>query len=556
MRRTHVYKNQACKNVMDHFYTSLLQRNPLTATWLGEHEYDGLLPEIGAEAVEKDIATLRGMKTAVEGLGEREMSLDERLDRQVVLTIIRRDLFLLEDAKRWKLGRDLAMDIGDALFALYVRDFAPLAQRVEAMISRLKAAPVYLQSGRNLFQSVPALWGEIFLESAEQLPELLTSIEAGIKGRIIQPLFQHFTLAATELKRALDQHIRWFKNAILPNAHGDWAMGTGPFQALMGLRNLGMSLPEMIDLGEQTLRSAHSRMETIAHQMTGGAHVREAAQKLKAKAPRDFALALATYQDAVARSRAFVELHDFATLPGEETLEIMETPGYLAHVIPFAAYIAPERHARPQKGIYLVTRPPKGADLSRHCYADISNTSIHEGYPGHHLQLAGQNLHPSRVRLLAESIELIEGWAHYCEEEAKRRGFEDTDENRFAQASDESLRAARVLIDIHIHQKTWTFDQGLDCLLRHTDMDRASALAEMKRYTQFPGYQLSYLVGKHLLMQQKEDLKKAFGPDFSDKLFHNLVVYEGSIPLGLAREFYPAMMKEALRGQSTHSQGA
>ncbi len=549
MLRVPVYKNQGFRKVTGHYYDCLLQRNPVVATWLGEHQYDGLLPEVGAEAVEKEINFLHEMRGHFDALGDRDLSLDERLDRQVVLFIIRRELFIQEDLRRWRLGRDLAMDIGDSIFLLYARDFAPLHQRIESIISRMKAAPIYLQSGRSLFQSVPHAWCEVFLDSATRLPEFLNSISKGIRGKIPDFLSRDFEKASKDLKKAIDQHIRWFKNAIIPQAAGDWALGLGAFQSLLSVRRLGMNTGELLELGQHHLHEAKVKMENIAEKLVQGGNIQEAAKMVRSKSPKNFEVALESYRDSIASSRAFVEIKGFATLPEAESLEVVETPSYMSHLIPFAAYMAPERNSRPQKGIYLVTRPDKKRDITRHCFSDISNTSIHEGYPGHHLQFSCQNLHPGKVRILSDSIEMIEGWAHYCEEEAKKIGFECTSENLFIQALDEAFRAARVLIDVNIHQKTWTFDQGLEFLISKADLDSEAALSEMRRYTQYPGYQLSYLGGKHLIYQLKDELKKTFGDDFRDRNFHNLILYEGSIPIYLAREFYPAMMRETLQKQ-------
>lgn len=552
MRRRPVYRHEGFRQLAEHFYQEMLRRDPLTATWLGEHQYDGLLPEVGAEAVEKEIAFYRAMRDRFNALPERELSLDERLDRAVMLHLCEQTLFLQEDLRRWRLGSDLAMTIGNSLFLLFVRDFAPLAQRMESIVSRLKAVPMYLMAGRTLFQDVPPLWGELFLESAARLPDLLDAIATAIKGQVPAPLQQDYANAAAGARKALEQFQTWFRHAIMPKAHGDWALGSGPFQALLQVRRLGFMPSELRDLGDTCLRRAQDRLDQMAHRLVGSSSRtrpetrQEAFARIRSKRPPTFEHALEAYRDAVARSRAFVEMTKFATLPEEETLEIVETPSYMAHLIPFAAYLSPERTARPQKGIYLVTRHP-GTELSRHSYADISNTSVHEGYPGHHLQLSLANLHPSRLRVFASSVELTEGWALYCEEAMKHRGFEATEENLFVQTADECWRAARVLLDVNLHQKTWTFDQGLQFLIEQTQMSETAARAELHRYTMTPGYPLSYLVGKHLLQTLKEDLHREFAGDFTDREFHDLVLGEGSLPLFLGREFYPQMLREILR---------
>jgi len=550
MRRQPVYKHAGFKKIAEHYYHELLRRNPIAATALGEHGYDGLLPEVGAEAVDREIAGLRDMRDSFQSLPERELSIDERLDRELALHMARMQLFMLEDVRRWRLGSDLAMMIGDALFMLFVRDFAPLPERVESMISRLRAVPAYLMSGRTLFQHVPPLWGSIFIESTEKLPELLAAIEGGLSGRLPTPVMQPFLHAANEARKALAEHAHWLRHAILPETSGDWAMEKGPFQALLCARQLGMNAGELLELGETSLRQAQTKADLHARAIIGSQHgtvagTRQAAlERVQAHAPATFELALASYRESVARSRAWVEMTGFATLPDGERLDIFETPSYMAHLIPFAAYMPPERTARPQKGIYLVTR--HAGSQSTHSYADIANTSIHEGYPGHHLQLSGQNLHPGIWRGLADSIELMEGWAHYCEEAVLTSGLEAGNENRLVQSRDEAWRSARILIDINLHQKTWSYDQGLAFLMEHASMDRASAEAEMRRYTQTPGYPLSYMAGKHLLLDLRNSLQQRFGSDCSDREFHDLVIHEGSLPLFLAREFYPQLLQDKL----------
>ena len=54
--------------------------------------------------------------------------------------------------------------------------------------------------------------------------------------------------------------------------------------------------------------------------------------------------------------------------------------------------------------------PVDESKLSRHNYYSISNTSVHEAYPGHHLQLSCAMLNDSLVRLIMEVPEFVEGW--------------------------------------------------------------------------------------------------------------------------------------------------
>ncbi len=544
-----VYQHPGFAKVSAAYYDEAMRLNPVLATFMGEHAYDGLLPEVGVEAVEKQIQFCRASKAAFAGLPERELSLDERIDRAGIIHVLEMELFWQEDLKRWQHGQDLADLIGSSLFLLYARDYAPLYQRVESMILRLKSVPILLETGKSLYQRVPQLWAEIYIESARQLPGLFGVIGQGIKDQVPDFLATQFHQAANEAEQAIKHWRHWFEHAVAPKADADWALGTSAFQALLGLRRLGMGSSELRDLGQMYLGSVGERVTQLARKLSPSGTRAEVDHRMKQKHPRNFDEVLDTYRDAVARCRAFVGQHEFASLPANESLEIIETPSYLSHLIPFAAYLPPDRKASRQQGVYMVTRGSDGDSLQRHHYAGIANTCVHEGYPGHHLQLASANLHPSRVRPFFDAVELIEGWAHYCEETMLEAGFEASDESRYAQAHDELFRAARILIDVNLHEKQWNFDVALRFLREQTDMDEDAARAEIRRYTQTPGYPLSYLVGKHLLFDLKKDLRRTFGGDLTDRRFHDLVIGEGSMPVFLAREAYPDLLRRELQAR-------
>jgi uncharacterized protein (DUF885 family) len=55
------------------------------------------------------------------------------------------------------------------------------------------------------------------------------------------------------------------------------------------------------------------------------------------------------------------------------------------------------------------------------------------------------------------------------------------------------------------------------------------------RYTYTPTYQLSYLLGKVMLLRLREDEKERLGDSFSLRAFHDALLYSGSIPISFHR---------------------
>jgi uncharacterized protein (DUF885 family) len=174
--------------------------------------------------------------------------------------------------------------------------------------------------------------------------------------------------------------------------------------------------------------------------------------------------------------------------------------------------------------------------------------SVHEGYPGHHLQFVSAHRNPSPIRAaMANGTELIEGWAHYCEEEVKNRGFDDSPPARFVQTEDMIWRAARIVIDVELSSGRMTFADAVDMLRNDAGMDRQSAEAEVKRYTMTPGYQLSYLFGKKMILELKKWASRKMGKTFTDAFFHDAILNAGSLPIALMKRELEWRISDARR---------
>ena len=72
-----------------------------------------------------------------------------------------------------------------------------------------------------------------------------------------------------------------------------------------------------------------------------------------------------------------------------------------------------------------------------------------------------------------------------------------------------------------LHRSELTVAQATDFLVDRTGFERANAQAEVFRYTYTPTYQLSYLLGKVLLLRLREDERRRLGARFSLRRFHD-----------------------------------
>ncbi len=107
------------------------------------------------------------------------------------------------------------------------------------------------------------------------------------------------------------------------------------------------------------------------------------------------------------------------------------------------------------------------------------------------------------MRLFSGAPEFSEGWAFYCERMMKEPASTTRPPGWYIVHTDAIWRATRIILDIQLHRGVIGFDEAVDRLVAETGFERPAALAEVKRYTSTPTYQLSYLFGRHMIERLK-----------------------------------------------------
>jgi uncharacterized protein (DUF885 family) len=522
------------------WFRDLLALDPEMATFLGVHDHDHRLSGGSREDVEAELSFHRAGQAEMERFDPADLSPDRALDRDLVIHESRLAAFQLAERRSWAGASRAAEHIGNALFPLFTRDFAPLAERLESIAARLEDVPRYLAATRQRVEAPVRLWVEIDLESTASLPEFLHSILAAARAeRADARLVERLEAAAANVHAALHEHARWLRDDTLPRADGEWRAGPEILEELIRLRALEADGDAILAVGEEIMATEKAARDGVCAEIDPTLSAEEVADLVKDDHPATFPEALEAYRRAMDRARDFVVEHDLATLPANDRLRVIETPSYDRHLIPFAAYYDPARFDDEPVGTYIVTPPANEAMWREHNYASISNTSVHEAYPGHHLQLSGAITNPSLVRTLGLSAaEFVEGWAFYCERMMKEAGFDDTPVHRYIQHTDAAWRAARIILDVRLHRGEIGLEEAVAFLREQTGFEEAAAVAEVKRYTSTPTYQLSYMYGRHMIDDLRRRVERRMGPAFNLKFFHDTLIYGGSMPVSFASRLF------------------
>ncbi len=515
-----------------------VDRSPIMASYLGLHHSDDQLGDAGRDEIEQDIADAHVLERSLQAIEARSLSPDVQIERELALHNVRRELFDLEVHRVWE-RRSTAIDsVGDSLFPVFARDFAPLGERLASLTSRLEKVPAFLEQHKTRATAPQVrLWQELEIESGGDLPAFFGEIKAAGQGVLDDRKQARLDKAVATASAAVAAYSEWLKSGLGKSVES-WALGSDELDQLIALRAFdGLDTDQILEVGRQQLALNKAARIEDARLIDASASEAEVVERVKSNHPASFEEALAAYKDAMMRARAHIIDKDIATIPAGETISVIPTPEYLRTVMPFAAYFEPAKFDASPVGIYIVTpsvRDDSNA-MREHYWASISNTSVHEAYPGHHLQLSVAMRHPSLVRLLTDAPEFVEGWGMYSEQMMREQGFDAGPEFLLAMHTDAIWRACRIILDIRMHRGELTVDEATDFLVEHTAFERANAQAEVFRYTYTPTYQLSYLLGKVLLLQLRADEQSRLGDRFSLKAFHDALLRNGSLPISFQR---------------------
>jgi uncharacterized protein (DUF885 family) len=164
--------------------------------------------------------------------------------------------------------------------------------------------------------------------------------------------------------------------------------------------------------------------------------------------------------------------------------------------------------------------------------------ALHEALPGHHLQIARATELAAlpAFRRAQGFTAFVEGWGLYAETLGPELGLYRDPPSRFGFFTNQAWRATRLVVDTGIHAKGWTRQQAIDFMTEATGMEPHRVAYEVDRYISQPGQALAYMVGQLRILELREKARRALGPRFDIRQFHEVVLGNGALPLDLLEQ--------------------
>ncbi|MDQ6887619.1 MAG: DUF885 domain-containing protein [Gemmatimonadota bacterium] len=505
--------------------------DPVEATDVGCHDHDHLFADYRSAPVREFAAALRSYTASLE---EAEAdSLDDEIDRTAALHSARHDLLVLEEERPFR--RDPGLHLAHALnglFLLVARNAQAPPARAAAVLARLRALPDFLQRAAAIVVQ-PAT---MFVETAQ------TMIPGGlslVRDALEDPDLDLTSLDAAELRSARSAAaaaLVEFNDALSimgETSRADFALGRKLFdQKLHTAHMLRENADELYRYGENLRDAALAELSRLAEEISPGSGWREVVDRLRADQPTA-ASVISEYRAAMERATRLTAENRLVAVP-DAAPQVVPTPAYLRSLVPFAAYQSPGAFDEVQVGLFLVTLPDGDGPWRTHCRPELASTAVHEGIPGHHLQILTANRLPRKVRRVLGTPAVREGWALYCESLFAELNLLSPEE-RFFQAHHLLWRALRILLDVALHTRDLPVASAVRMLRDELGFSVASAEAEVRRYCATPTYQLCYAVGRRDILALREDARAQRGKKFSLADFHAELLGYGALPAVLAR---------------------
>jgi uncharacterized protein (DUF885 family) len=510
------------QEVLESYYRAWFRYHPEIAVDVGVPGYEHLLTPFLPDDRAALVCLNDQLVVSLDELDTEHLTPDEAIDYEIVRAAALLENQRILDIEPHRPDPEAVLPIN----AIHQLTIKPVADRTRAIGQRLAAIPKHLELAEAYFEGrahdVPALWAQSALQAAREGAALFRMLGAN-EFREVEPAV-----------RAIQRFADFLARDVVPRAHGRFAVGRFYFERLLhGRHFLTADADELHRFGEMLCAETRRELLDACRALTGDTDLSSglrAALQVPPSAPQ----LLGAYRDAMEAAKAFLVERDLVTLPACERLHVVETPSFLRHQIPFAAYSEPTRTDPAQQGYYYVTPPEVPEQLAEHGAAAILHTCVHEAWPGHHLQFVTAHGHAaanSLPRVLNPSATLYEGWALYCEQLMHEQGFLAGAAQRFLLLRDRLWRALRIVIDVGIHTRDMSLDQAADHMTRQLGFTRASALADLTWYTRAPTVPLGYAVGWALIAKLRE--RESGDRQLDLKAFHDRLLSVGSIALPL-----------------------
>jgi uncharacterized protein (DUF885 family) len=492
----------------------------------------GWVPDWSTAAITKRRDELAGFVKEFETIDASAWSITQQVDYRLIGSALARIRWELDITRSHELNPDFYVHqtLG-AIFLLLIKPTPFEAERCAELVTRMQSIPTTVEHGKhNLAGRAIRPFALAAIDKLKNVTTCLSTVVTELQTFVPADVWSPLDEAKDKATAALEDFRNWLA-AHLPEMSDETAVDREAYSFF--LHNVAL----MPFTPEQLLDAAKQEWERSV--------TFETFERIRNTGVPDQPV----FENQAAQIKREAELEsDIRKFLAEK--EVLSVPDWVKHYhnLPLPAYLAPlsfmgvtddltSANRLNEDGISYIKVPRPDLDyFSLSIAKDPRPLIVHEGVPGHYLQLVLSWAHENEIRRYYYDSGANEGIGFYAEELMMQFGlFDDSPKTREVMYSFLRLRAVRVEVDVKLAIGQFTIEQAAAYLMEVAALDQATAWQEAVFFASAPGQAITYQIGKLQIVKFLADAIRVQGKLFNLRKFHDYLWKNGNVPIALLR---------------------
>jgi len=534
------------ESLASNYIEKLLRLNPEWATGLGDHRYDGRLNDYSMAGVEAERSLTKAYLDSLSKIGPAELNSANSIDFKIMQTNLESMLYSLDTLKEYE-WNPLYYNVGGAIYGLLAREFAPLNDRLKSVKERLAGIPAVVDAAEANLKNPTKIHTETAIL---QNSGTIGLIENDLNMYLSQTpeLKAEFAPVQAQAVKALEQYGKWLQKDLLPRANGDFRIGDDKFKRkLYYSLESDLTKEEILNSAEEDLKKTQDALyetavpffqkffPTIANTNIAKDKktvIKAVLDKLADNHPTNATIVDLAKQD-LKTTTDFVRANNLVTVP-DNPVNVVVMPEYQRGVA--VAYCdAPGPLEKNGETFFTISPTPKDWTTNRveSFFREYNNymlqdLTIHEGMPGHYLQLAHSNKFkaPTMIRVIFSNGMFVEGWATYAEQLMVEKGYGGP-EVKMQELKMHLRLIINAIIDQKIHTAGMTENEAMLLMKNEGFQEEGEAAGKWRRACLTSSQLSTYYVGNTELNLLRKAYEARYGTN-DMKAMNDAIISFGS----------------------------
>lgn len=557
-----VKEDDVLKKLFQAWLAEEFEAHPVYATQQGNHENDDRLDDLSPAARAKDLDRTRTWLARLPKSLERdELSRSSQIDLDIWTANLTYAVWSAENDNRFVFDpRAYGEYVSDSVFVLLTQSTLPRERNVANAAKRIAQVPKVLAAAKASLKNPPKELTQVAIKRNLGAIAFYEKEVYTVAGET--PGSEPLATPCRAAVKALQNYQTYLETELLPKSNGEWRLGKEKFSKKLELElDSGLNADQVLKLAEDEADRVEREMWYVAKQLWAKLFPGKAVPPDDATGRRAAIAAVldelakdhgkpddlvSDARKTVAKIKGFIREKKILTLPEPDTCKIVEMPEFQRGFS--VAYLNPAPPLDPKADSYYAIAPPP-ADwspervetlLREYNAAMLQVLTIHEAYPGHYVQLAYSNRHPSLVRKVLSSGTFAEGWAVYTEQMMLDQGYGDGDLSlRLHQLKFYQRAVLNAILDHKMHCTQFGDVEAKKMLMERGFQTEAEALGKVSRAKQSSTQLSTYFVGRTAFYKLRQEVSRSKGDKFDLGKFHEAVLSHGTLPV----KYLPELVK-------------